>query len=247
MLDSAATVIIVATFLLAGTVKGVIGMGLPAISVGVLTAFIGLAEAMALATIPAFLTNLWQALAGSNGAALLRRIWPFLLFAVATVWLGSLALTRVDQRYLSALLGLLLALYAAVSLAGLRFFVPARLETPVAVAVGALNGIFTGMTGAFSFPGVLYLQALGLEKDDLVQAMGMLFGLSSAALGLSLAGSGFMDLEKAGASALAMIPVMAGLAVGTRIRKRLSEPAFRRVFFWSLLLLGVYIIIKAMG
>ncbi|MEZ5810076.1 MAG: sulfite exporter TauE/SafE family protein [Rhizobiaceae bacterium] len=245
MEDSVGIAVIIATFFLAGTVKGVVGLGLPAISVGVLTAFIGLTEAMTLATIPAFLTNLWQAYSGDNGGVIVRRIWPFLLLATATVWFGSLALTRIDQRYLSALLGVLLALYAMVSLVGLRLFVPERLEMPVAIAVGALNGIFTGMTGAFSFPGVLYLQALGLGKDDLVQAMGMLFALSSAALGLSLAGGGFMDVGRAGASVLAMVPVAAGLAAGTRIRRRLSERAFRRLFFWSLLVLGIFIVAEA--
>ncbi len=80
--------------------------------------------------------------------------------------------------------------------------IPVRSETIVGIAIGSLNGIFTGMTGAFSFPGVLYLQALGLNKDQLVQAMGMLFAGSSLALGLSLASIGFLDFATAGVFAV---------------------------------------------
>ena len=239
--------LIAATFLLAGTVKGTVGLGLPAISVGLLTALLGLTEAMALATIPAFLTNLWQAIAGRHGISLLTRIWPFLALATITVWLGSLALTNVDPRYLSALLGVLLALYAVVSLAGRRFEISAGHETAVGLVIGSLNGVFTGMTGAFSFPGVLYLQGLGLDKDQLVQAMGMLFALSSLALGLSLARIGFLNLNTAAISMLAMIPVTVGLVAGVRVRHNLSEASFRRLFFWSLLLLGLYIVAKALS
>ncbi len=52
--------------------------------------------------------------------------------------------------------------------------------------MGAANGIFTGMTGALSMPGVLYLQALGLSRDMLVQAMGILFLLSNVGLAIAL-------------------------------------------------------------
>ncbi|MDH3473833.1 MAG: TSUP family transporter, partial [Rhodospirillales bacterium] len=121
MFDAFTILAIVGTFLIAGTVKGVIGLGLPTVSLALLTVAIDLPHAMALLLVPSFVTNVWQAVVGENGFAILRRLWPFLLMATATVWLGALALTRVDLSLLSALLGGLLVVYSAVSLAGLRF------------------------------------------------------------------------------------------------------------------------------
>ena len=95
-------------FLLAGSVKGLIGLGLPTVSLGLLTVLLDLTTAMALLTIPAAATNVWQAAVGGNARMIVRRLWPFMLAATVTVWLGALALTRVDLALLSALSSALL-------------------------------------------------------------------------------------------------------------------------------------------
>lgn len=247
MYDAFTILAIGGTFLLAGTVKGVIGLGLPTVSLALLTVAIDLPSAMALLLVPSFITNLWQAAVGGNGSAILRRLWPFLLMATVTVWLGAAALTRVDLSLLSALLGVLLVVYAAVSLAGFRFTITVPQEAWVGPLVGSANGILTGMTGSFVVPGVLFLQAIGLPRDALIQAMGMLFTASTLALAVALRGNDLLTIELGKLSAAALIPAIVGMVFGQRIRQRLSEHLFRRVFFISLLMLGVYIIASALG
>ena len=146
MIETAALAIIFCTFLLAGAVKGVVGLGLPTVTLAVLTAAIGLKPAMALLLVPSFVTNFWQAAVGGNAAmalmivpslltnvwqasvggnarTLIARLWPFLLLAAGTIWIGALGLTRVDLALLSALLGLLLISYALAGLTGFRIVV----------------------------------------------------------------------------------------------------------------------------
>ena len=245
MADSLTIIVIAATFLLAGTVKGVIGLGLPTVSLGLLSVALDLPQAMALLLVPSFVTNFWQAAVGGNGRVILRRLWPFLLAATVTVWLGIGALTRVEPALLTALLGLLLLVYATVSLAGLRLTVTARREPWLGPLLGSVNGILTGMTGSFVVPGVMFLQAIGLSRDMLIQAMGMLFTVSTLALALALRGSGLLTAELGAASAAALLPALAGMVLGQRIRRRLPEALFRRVFFIGLLLLGLYIVANA--
>ncbi|MCW5773582.1 MAG: sulfite exporter TauE/SafE family protein [Rhodospirillaceae bacterium] len=242
MFDAPVWIAILATFFLAGTVKGVIGLGLPTVSLGLLTVAIGLPQAMALLLLPSFVTNLWQALAGGHTRAVLRRLWPFLLMATATVWIGAAALVRADAALLSALLGLLLVTYGAVNLAGWRIAIPAAQETWLGPAFGTANGILTGMTGSFVVPGVMFLQAIGLPRDMLIQAMGMLFTASTLALAAALGGHGLLTGPLGLASALAVLPALAGMVAGQAIRRRLSERLFRRVFFAALLALGGYIV-----
>ncbi len=245
MFETPILIAIAGTFFLAGAVKGVIGLGLPTVSLALLTVAIDLPSAMALLLVPSFVTNLWQALVGGHLKAALGRIWPFLFMATVTVWLGALALTRVDLAWLSALLGALLVVYAAFSLAGLRLAVTARQEAWTGPLAGAANGILTGMTGSFVVPGVLYLQALGLTRDTLIQAMGLLFTASTIALAVALGGNDLLSLELGVWSAAAVLPAILGMALGRRVRRRLSEQLFRRVFFIALLLLGGYIIAGA--
>ena len=245
MFDLFTVTAIAGTFLLAGTVKGVIGLGLPTVSLGLLTVVLDLTTAMALLIVPSFVTNFWQAVVGGNGRATLLRIWPFLLMATATVWVGATALTRLDLSLLSGLLGGLLVAYSMLDLAGVRLAISARREIWAGPLFGTANGILTGMTGSFVVPGVMYLQAIGLSRDMLVQAMGMLFTASTVALALALQGNGMLTTQLSLVSAAAVIPAAVGMATGQRIRRRLSENRFRQVFFVAILVLGAYIIAKA--
>jgi len=245
MPDTATLFTVTLTFLLAGTVKGVVGLGLPSIALALLTATQGLHSAMALLIMPSLVTNIWQALSGGYGRRTLTRTWPFLLAAILTVWIGALALTRVDVAWLSGLLGVLLAAYALFALTRAAVRIPPAAEPWAGPLLGGVNGVLTGMTGAFAFPGVLYLQGLGLPRDQLVQAMGMLFTASTLALALALGGHRLLGWDTGLLSAGAVLPALLGMALGRRLRCRLPEPVFRRVFFLALLALGVYILIQA--
>jgi uncharacterized protein len=245
MFDTLTIAAIFGTFLLAGSVKGVVGLGLPTVSLGLLTATFGLPTAMALLLVPSFGTNLWQAFVGGNGRAILLRIWPFLLMATATVWLGATALIHIDHLLLSALLGLLIVAYSIASLSDFHLMLTPRQEAWLGPLLGTANGILTGMTGSFIVPGVMFLQAIGLPRDSLIQAMGMLFTASTLALAIALQGNNFLTAELGLLSAIALIPAIAGMAIGQRIRRSIPEAVFRRVFFVALLILGAYLITDA--
>ncbi len=247
MTDAGALILVGLTFLLAGGVKGVIGLGLPTVSLAILTATLGLHPAMALLVAPSFVTNFWQALVGGNGREILGRIWPLLVFATVTVWIGATALTRVDVSLLSALLGILIAIYSIVGLTHFKVAIPRRWENVAGPVIGTVNGVLTGMTGSFVFPGVLYLQAIGLPRDVFIQAMGILFTVSTVALGISLGGQNLLTMELGAVSAASVVPAVAGMLLGQRLRRRMSEALFRRVFFLALLALGLYIVARSIA
>ena len=247
MWDLPVILAVAATFLVAGTVKGVIGLGLPTVSLGLLTVVQDLPTAMALLVIPSFATNLWQASVGGNGWVILKRIWPFLVMATATVWIGALALTRLDLWFLSALLGILLLIYGGLNLAGIRLTIAASHEYWAGPVFGTANGILTGMTGSFVVPGVMFLQAIGLPRDMLVQAMGILFTLSTVALAMALQTNSLLPPSSLAVSAAAMVPAFLGVLAGQRVRQKLSEARFRQLFFVAIVLLGLYILGNAIA
>ena len=236
-----------ATFFVAGAVKGVVGLGLPTVTLAVLTATLGLKPAMALLLMPSLVTNFWQGVVGGHFLSLMRRLAWLLAAVVICTWLGVRILADGNTAWLSALFGVLLVVYAAIGL--LRPVVPdlRASESWLSPTIGAINGVLTGMTGSFVFPGVLYLQALKLNKDELVQAMGILFTVSTLVLGLALGGERLIPRDLAILSCLGVAPALAGMVAGQLVRRRLSDDAFRKALFAALLALGGFILYRAVG
>ena len=247
MFDPVTLLVVAGTFFIAGAVKGVIGLGLPTVSLALLAVALDLPTAMALLLVPSFVTNFWQSVVGGNARRILYRLWPFLFMATVTVWIGVRVLTRVDPSLLTALLGALLVTYATVNLGGMRLTIPTRYEPWAGPLIGSANGVLTGMTGSFVVPGVMFLQAIGLSRDVLIQAMGMLFTASTLALAAALQQSNLLTAAHSIVSGAAVLPAIVGMIVGQRVRTSLSEQRFRKVFFIALLVLGAYIIANALG
>ncbi|MGI9402382.1 MAG: sulfite exporter TauE/SafE family protein [Rhizobiaceae bacterium] len=245
MNEPAVLAIIFFTFLLGGIVKGAVGLGMATVTLAILAVAIDLPSAMALLLIPTLVTNIWQALTGGSFKELLNRLWPFLLVAMGFVWLGGKALVSFNIIYLSALLGVILVFYAIISLGGFRINLNADQEKTAGLIIGSINGILTGMTGSLVVPGVMYLQALELSKDKLVQAMGMLFTVSTVGLAVILGRNNLLTTELGFISLVGLVPAIIGMFIGQAVRGVLTEQQFRRVLFIALLLLGAYIIFGA--
>jgi uncharacterized membrane protein YfcA len=226
------------TFLLAGLVKGVIGLGLPTVAMGLLGLAMLPVEAAALLLVPSLVTNVWQLLAGSRFGALLRRLWPMMVGVVAGTLAGSGVIAGTDAGAATAFLGATLALYGVVGLAKLRLRVPPAAEPWAGPLVGAVTGMVTGATGVFVIPAVPYIGSLGLERDDLVQALGLSFTVSTLALAAALALHGAVPLATSATSVLAVLPALVGMALGNWLRARIRPEIFRLCFFVGLLLLG---------
>lgn len=249
VIDPFVFALILAVLLVAGTVKGTVGLGLPTVTLAVLTATIGLKEAMAVLLVPSFITNIWQVWQGPGSLeplrALTRRLWLFLaLLFVGSVAAGE-ALTVVATDTLAALLGVSIVLYAALGLMTPPWPQPGRHEGWLGPGAGLVTGVLTGMTGSFVMPAVPYLQALGLPRDQLVQAMGLTFFVATIGLGAALGGRGLIPADLAVTSTVAVIPALIGMGIGRRLRAHLSEALFRKALFSALLAIGVWIVIKS--
>jgi uncharacterized membrane protein YfcA len=227
------------TFVLAGIVKGVAGMGLPTVSMGVLGAFMPPVSAASLLLIPSFVTNVWQLVTGSDFRALIARLWTMMagifIGTIAGVWL----LTGADTRWATVGLGVALTAYALHSLLARPFRVPKGGEMWLSPMIGLLTGLISGATGVFTIPAVPYLQGLDLEKDDLIQSLGLSFTVSTIALAIGLVGRGAFHLGDLTLSALAILPALLGMWLGTIIRGKISAKTFRIGFLCCLGVLGV--------
>lgn len=228
-------------FVLAGLVKGTIGLGLPTVAVGLLGLVMPPSQAAALLLAPSLMTNAWQVAAGPGLRPLLRRLWPLLGGVLLGAWLASGALSGGAAA--ARAMGAALLCYGLLGLLRIEFRVPRAAERWASLPVGLLSGAITAATGTFVLPGVPYIQALGLERDALVQALGLLFTVSTLGLALSLAGHGTVRAGALGVSLLALAPAMLGMWLGGRLRSRVRPQTFRSCFFLGLAGLGGHLLV----
>lgn len=235
--------LVAGAFLTAGLVKGVIGLGLPTVSIALLSVAMAPAQAAALLIIPSMVTNVWQLAAGGRLGLLLRRLWPMLLGIFAGTWVAGVWLGGTRIAWAGHALGAALVLYAVIGLSALRLRVPVHMQSWAGPLAGATTGAISSVTGVFVIPVVPYLQALEMDRDELVQAMGLVFTSSTIALAGGLIHSGQLGGREAGASLLALVPALIGMMLGQWLRHRVSPPIFRRAFFLGVAALGVHLLV----
>lgn len=242
-----ATSVIAFAFLLAGVVKGVVGMGLPLITLGILGIVMAPVEAVALLVVPSFVTNVWQLVAGPSRFALFRRFATLIAGVCIGTALGVGLLTGEATALASATLGTVLALYGVLGLVSARVRVLPRSEPWLSPIIGVLTGILSGATGVYAIPAVPYFSALGLEKEELIQTLGLLFTVCTIALAVGLMAHGRFPSSVAMGSLLALIPTLGGMLLGQRVRNRLKPELFRRWFCVALVVLGGYMVVRALA
>lgn len=232
-------------FALAGFVKGVLGQGLPTVAVGVLALIMSPGEATALLIIPALLTNIWQAWAGPSFLPLLRRLWPTMIAIALGTWiataLGFGLLTPEAASIARKTLGVTLILYGILGLSNVNLRTPRCYEPWLGPAMGAANGAVSTATGVFMVPVIPYITSLGLERDELVQAQGISFTVSTSSLSLVLIANGTLHVGNATASLLAVVVSILGMIFGQYVRTLASPGLFRVLFFIGMLVLGFHL------
>ncbi len=247
MLNADTLLLAAAAFLLAGFVKGVIGLGMPTVSLAVLSIAMGLPAAVQIMVVPTVVTNVWQALAGNGLRRLVLRFRSLLATTVVGVWLGYYLLFRTSAQLMTALLGAVIVVYCVTGLAGYSLMPRVRREHVASPLVGLTTGVLAGATGNLSMPAIAYLQRLEMPRNDVVQMLGILFTLGAASLGLTIAGHGSYAPDLLIVSALAVVPGVAGMMLGQRVRGLLSEAAFRRALYVGLLVAGAHLMWKGIA
>lgn len=236
----------VLVFLLAGAIKGTIGIGLPTAAVSLLSQVYDPRTAIALVIVPVVVTNFWQIYRSKHALDTLRTYWPFALALMIFIWISAWFSVSVPTTHLMIILGLVIILFSLNSL----FFRPPRLSLRydkwIQLLGGTLAGVMGGLTAIWSPPMVIYLLARGVEKDSFVRATGLLIALGSLPLVLGYWSNGVLRGELAQISTAMVVPTLLGFGLGEWLRRRIDAAFFQKVVLVAFLLMGLNIIRRAL-
>ncbi len=239
------TLLIALVFVVAGTVKGTIGIGLPTVSVGIMSQFLAPHMAIALVILPMVITNIWQVYRAGQWLVTARRYWLLVGMLVMTIWVTTFFTANASPQFLLAVIGVAIVIFATTSLARPLPAIPDRLDRPAQAITGLTAGVLGGLTSIWSPPMVSYLLARRVERDDFVRAAGLFIFLGSLPLALGFWQTGLLDGPVARLSAWMILPTLVGFTLGEAIRRRMEPERFRRVVLWIFLFMGLNLLRRA--
>jgi uncharacterized protein len=232
--------VVAGAFIVAGIAKGVIGVGLPPIAIGLMTLALPLGDALAIMTIPTLATNIFQALYGRRFLALLRRFGTMAAAAVIGVIGVAILIGKLGSPSTTGWLGLLLMLYALLALFAWRPSMPRAAEPWANPLIGLATGAVTGITGIAAVPFLPYMQSLQISKNELIQALGILFVFLTGALAAALVQQNIFDTANTIGGTAAIAPTLLGVWIGQKLRHAASPETFRKIFLFGMLALGLH-------
>jgi hypothetical protein len=236
--------IILIIFFLGGVVKGAIGVGLPTITIGLLTFFFDIKECIPLILLSVVFTNLFQAFEGHNFKIVIKDNLYFLFFSSLFIIPGIFLLKTLNSQIIIIFLAILI-----ISNSVLYFFkktikINNHSNFNKQLFLGLINGLVVGMTGIYSMPFIFLIQSLNYKKEKLIQLMGITFFLYSLIQIIFFNLFNLYDADIFIQSLIYCFPVILGNILGRFIRKKLSENIFKTLFNGMLLIIGISIFIK---
>lgn len=239
--------IVCVVMLIAGTVKGIAGLGLPTIAVSLLVFFFDAHQSLGLIVLPLLFSNMLQAWQSGQFRWVFLNFWPYLIAIALVIFVASRFASQVNERviYLLIVIGIVLFLISQKKLPRIQLSGHNHIFT--AGFAGTLAGILGGLTTVWGPPTIIYLRMLGLDKEQFVRATGWMFLIGSLPLIAGYWMGGILTPELIPAGILGSVMAMCGVVLGKHFRSGISERHFVRVIDVILGLMALNLLRKTLG
>ena len=222
--------------LFAGFVKGAVGFAMPMIMIGAFSSFLPPEVALAGLIVPTLVTNLSQAFRQGVAPALgtVRTYWRILTATIVFIVISAAFVHVIPQKLFLLLLGLPIAIFAVLQLAGRNLALKLEHRTRAEWILGSIGGLYGGVSGIWGPPLLVYLLSIHADKRETVRVQGVVFLIGAFVLLLAHIHSGVLNAATGAFSVALAVPAQIGQLGGTFLQDRLDQSKFRR---WTQVLL----------
>lgn len=231
---------ILVVFLIAGMIKGSLGIGFPAFAMSIFPIFIDPSFGVALLAIPILLINFMQFVTVKGWPSIVRRFLPAGTMIVVTTFVVSQLAADVPDRWINIVVGLSLTLFAVSTL--IKIDIPADESRGWQLGIGLISGIIGGIS-AVKAPVMVYSVALKLPREEFIAAAGFMFFSGGVGLVSGLTTASLVNQDTLLLSIVAVVVSLSGFRIGAWIRPKLSERVFRLALLWIIMALGVRLVL----
>ncbi len=233
-------------FLLAGAVKGIIGIGLPLICVPLLSGLVGPITAMALMAVPITGVNIWQMVQSGRFRWAVRRFWSAIPALIVGTVIGLVFLTNMEIKTLTLVVGVIVILMSLIQLFPVKFAIADRQERWMTPGIGLASGVMGGVSSFLGPLMTVYLVALRIDKDQFIGTIAMIYFISALPFFSGLALTGHLGWNELFASAAGTAIILVGVVAGQILREMIPPERFRRAVLAMMILIGANMIRKGL-
>jgi uncharacterized protein len=229
---------VVCSLILAGLLKGIIGVGMPIVTLPLLSLFINIKSAAMLLSMPLIFSNLPQALEGGKTGRCLMQLMPVMLGMIPGLFLGVRILLALDASVAKIMAGLVLMGVGGLTLFAPKLQIQPRLVLPAGITFGFFGGILGGvaaMAGPLVF---IFLLAKGLRGQAFTKEASLYLVVSAGLLAILLTASRQFSWLDVAVSTAAMLPVALGMYVGQHMRDKIAPETFKKLVLIAVIAAG---------
>lgn len=233
------------TYIIAGTIKGTLGLGLPTTALTIMTFFLSPFQALAINLIPMFLTNVWQFSRASNISLLMRRYAYFALSLSVTIFALSFVTGKLSSQMVQIAVAGAVILFSLYNLAQRPFNLSQKRDKHWQIFFGAMAGIMGAITSMWAVPLVMYLLSRKLNPKEFVDAAGFLLLVGCVPLSVGYVATGLVTSDVLIPAIAGTIGSLSGFQLGARLRAYINAALFRQILLWFFLAMGLRMAVVA--
>lgn len=231
-------------FFIAAFLKGLTGLGFSTLCLGFLALFIDIKIAIPMVFLPSLSSNFMVMLEAGHFMEAMRRFWLLFLSAVPGLLIGIWFLSTSQTEWPKIILGMVMLIYGVWGLFNRDVVLSHASEKRLILPVGIVSGLINGSTGSQIMPIMPYLLSLKMDRNLFVQTINCAFTINTLIMMVCLGKLGMLSRLVLMTSAIGILFVGAGIFLGSRIRKRVSEAFYRKMVLIFLIVLGAILALR---
>ena len=234
------------TYFIAGTIKGVIGIGLPTTGMAILSFFVSPLTALGLNLMPMFISNFWQFWKAENHLSLLNQYKFFAFFMMVLILITSFYAVDLGDNLIRLLFGSIVLVFVLTSFIGFKPSINYKSDKLMQITFGSLSGLLGGATSLWAMPITFYLLMKNLTPRQFVDTSGffILVGCIPVSIGY-VTTDVFVD-EMLTLGTLGSLCSIVGFQLGEKVRNKINSEIFKKLVLIFFCLAGAKMILESM-
>ena len=233
------------TYFIAGSIKGVIGIGLPTTGMAILSFFVTPLTALGLNLMPMFISNLWQFWKAENHFSLINQYKFFAFFMMVLILLTSFYAVNLGDNLIRLIFGFIVLVFVIFSFSGFKPRVIYKNDRLMQITFGSLSGLLGGATSLWALPITFYLFMRNLSPKQFVDASGFFIMLGCIPVSIGYFSTDVFVVEMVALGLIGSLSAILGFQLGEKLRNKINSEIFKKLVLIFFSLAGLKMIVHS--